>query len=148
MSAGARRVAMFIALLAAAGIVDSAVSLKNHYAKDKSAFCDINETLNCDIVNRSQFSVFLGVPVAAIGLLGYSALLLLATWRREHPQTPLLLLVGATAGLGFALYLTYIEKYILGVYCILCLFSLALIVAITVLASTLFVWSRQNEISD
>ena len=140
-----RRLLMMIAVLAVVGMVDSAIALKAHYAHDKSSFCDINETLNCDIVNRSQFAVFMGIPVALIGLAGYGALLGLATLRRDHEQTPLWLLVGATTGLGFALYLTYIEKYILGVYCILCLFSLAVIALITVLSSTVFVQSRRYE---
>jgi uncharacterized membrane protein len=138
-----RRLLLIIAVLAAAGMADSAVALKRHYAHDKSSFCDINEVLNCDIVNRSQYAVFLGVPVALIGLLGYGVLLALATWKRGSEQMPLWLLVGATAGLGFALYLTYIEKYVLGVYCILCLFSLAVIALITVLSSTVFVQSRK-----
>jgi uncharacterized membrane protein len=39
------------------------------------------------------------------------------------------------AGLAFALYLTYVEGYVLETWCILCLSSLALIATITVLAS-------------
>jgi uncharacterized membrane protein len=46
-----------------------------------------------------------------------------------------MLLVGSTAGLGFALYLTYIEKFVLATWCILCLSSLTLIVLITALSS-------------
>jgi uncharacterized membrane protein len=44
------------------------------------------------------------------------------------------LLVAAVGGLGFALYLTYIEGYVLGTWCILCLSSLAMIAGIAVLA--------------
>jgi len=47
----------------------------------------------------------------------------------------LILAAGALGGLGFALYLTYIEGFILHTWCILCLSSLALISAITVLAA-------------
>jgi uncharacterized membrane protein len=50
-------------------------------------------------------------------------------------QTPLRLLVAALAGLGFALYLTYVEGYVLETWCILCLSSLALIATITALAA-------------
>jgi len=42
--------------------------------------------------------------------------------------------VAAVGGLGFALYLTYIEGYVLGAWCILCLSSLAMIAGIAVLA--------------
>jgi len=76
----------------------------------------------------------LGIPEALIGILGYGLLIGLATFYRTHVETPLLLLIASTAGLGFALYLTYIEKFVLATWCILCLSSLTLIFLITVLA--------------
>jgi uncharacterized membrane protein len=45
-----------------------------------------------------------------------------------------LLLAGSLAGLGFALYLTYIEAFTLAVWCVLCLSSLVVISLITGLA--------------
>ena len=51
-----------------------------------------------------------------------------------RPVPPNRLLVAAIAGLGFALYLTYIEAYELMTWCILCLISLALISLISILA--------------
>jgi uncharacterized membrane protein len=64
-------------------------------------------------------------------------LFVLATFFRSRAETPLRLLLAALAGLGFALYLTYIEGYVLDTWCILCLSSLALIAMITVLAGVL-----------
>jgi len=128
---------MLIAVLALAGMLVSAVSLERHYAKSASAFCDFGERFNCDIVNRSQYSTVMGIPVAGIGVAGYGALFALATMYRSRMQTPLRLLVAAVAGLGFALRLTYIEGYVLETWCILCLSSLALIALISVLASVL-----------
>jgi uncharacterized membrane protein len=124
-----------IAVLALAGVLVSGVSLQRHYAKSTSAFCDVAEKFNCDIVNRSEYSSLMGIPVAAIGIVGYGTLLALATVYRSRAETPLRLLAAALAGLGFALYLTYIEGYVLDTWCILCLSSLALIAAITVLAA-------------
>ena len=123
-----------IAVLALAGIAVSAVSLQRHYAKSASAFCDFGERFNCDIVNRSEYSSVMGIPVAGIGVAGYGVLLALATVYRSRMQTPLRMLVAALAGLAFALYLTYVEGYVLGTWCILCLSSLALIAMITALA--------------
>jgi uncharacterized membrane protein len=123
-----------IAILAVAGIVVSAVSLERHYAKSATAFCDLGERFNCDIVNRSEYSRVMGIPVAGIGIVGYGVLLGLATVWRSRGETPLRLLVAALAGLGFALYLTYVEGYVLETWCILCLSSLGLIAGITVLA--------------
>ena len=76
----------------------------------------------------------MGIPVAAIGILGYGVLFALATVYRSRAETPLRLLAAAVAGLGFALYLTYVEGYVLDTWCILCLSSLALIATVAVLA--------------
>jgi uncharacterized membrane protein len=126
-----------IAVLALAGMVVSAISLQRHYAKSATAFCDFGERFNCDIVNRSEYSRVMGIPVAGIGVAGYGVLFVLATFFRSRAETPLRLLLAALAGLGFALYLTYIEGYVLDTWCILCLSSLALIAMITVLAGVL-----------
>ena len=123
-----------IAVLAVAGVVVSAVSLQRHYAKSATAFCDVGERFNCDIVNRSEYSTVMGIPVAGIGIAGYGVLLALVTIYRSRAETPTRLLAAAVAGLAFALYLTYVEGYVLETWCILCLSSLGLIAAIAVLA--------------
>ncbi len=69
---------------------------------------------NCDIVNRSEYSTVMGIPVAGIGIAGYGVLLALATIYRSRAETPTRLLAAALAGLAFALYLTYVEGYVLG----------------------------------
>jgi uncharacterized membrane protein len=124
-----------IAFLALVGVGLSAVSLQRHYAKSASKFCDFSEKFNCDIVNRSEYSSVMGIPVAGIGIAGYGVLLALATLYRARPETPLRLLVAALAGLAFALYLTYVEGFVLGTWCILCLSSLGVIAGITALAA-------------
>jgi uncharacterized membrane protein len=130
----ARRILLTISLLAAAGMAVSSLSLYHHYGTSTSSYCDFGASFNCDMVNRSIYSVVLGVPVALIGLLGYAALLVFSTLYRRSAQTPALLLLGSLAGLGFALYLTYVENFILAVWCVLCLSSLGLILAIAVLS--------------
>jgi vitamin-K-epoxide reductase (warfarin-sensitive) len=147
MTTGPRRVFLIIALLACAGVVDSAVALRNHYAKSKTAYCDFGENFDCDVVNRSAYSVMMGVPVALIGVLGYAALLALATLYREKAETPVILMIAAVAGLGFAIYLTYIEAHVLATWCVLCLGSLVLISAIAVLASWLLAGSFRQGTS-
>ena len=132
------------AILAVCGIAISSVSLQNHYATSKTAYCDIGEAFNCDIVNRSEYSSVFGVPVALIGMLGYAALAGLATVYRERRETPAILFGAAAAGLAFALYLTYIEARVLGVWCILCLSSLALITMTTMLAALIW-WKRERR---
>ncbi len=76
------------------------MSLQHHYATSKTPYCDIGETFNCDIVNRSEYSAILGIPVALIGMIGYAALAGLATVYRERRETPAMLFAGAAAGLA------------------------------------------------
>jgi vitamin-K-epoxide reductase (warfarin-sensitive) len=123
-----------IAVIAMAGIVVSSTSLYHHFSTSKTSFCNLGETFNCDIVNRSPYSTVFGVPVALIGILGYLLILALATIYRGKAETPVILLVSSTAGLGFALYLTFIEKFVLAAWCILCLTSLGLIFSTVVLS--------------
>ena len=139
MTAAARRVFVAVALLAGAGMVVSSVSLYHHYGTSQTTYCDFGTAFNCDIVNRSTYSTVLGIPDALIGIFGYAALLVLATLYRAKAETPAILLAGSTAGLGFALYLTYIEAYVLATWCILCLSSLAVISLITLLSTFLAV---------
>jgi uncharacterized membrane protein len=143
MSGWTRRLMSVVAILALGGIIVSSVSLQHHYATSKTPYCDIGEAFNCDIVNRSEYSSVFGIPVALIGMLGYAALAGLATVYRERRETPAMLFGGATAGLAFALYLTYIEARVLGVFCILCLSSLALIAAATIVAAVVWRGSTQ-----
>lgn len=137
MNSAVRRLLLIIAVFAIAGVAVSSVSLAHHYGTSKSSFCDFSETVNCDIVNRSEYSTLLGIPVALIGILGYLVLFVMATFYRERGETPKLLLGLAIAGLGFALYLTYIEGFVLSTWCILCLSSLAIIFLIAVISALL-----------
>ena len=135
LSRGSRIFFVLIAVLALAGMTVSAVSLQRHYAKSTTAFCDFSQRFSCDIVNRSEYSSIMGIPVAGIGVAGYAALLALSTFYRARIETPLRLLAAAIAGLVFALYLTYVEAYVLETWCILCLISLSVISLISLLAA-------------
>src|SRR5215472_6685260 len=126
-----------IVLISVAGVIVSSVSLYHHFGTSKTSFCTFGESLNCDLVNRSSYSTVLGVPVALIGILGYLLIVALATVYREKAETPALLLIASGGGLAFALYLTYIEKFVLQVWCVLCLGSLALIFSAAVLSAML-----------
>jgi vitamin-K-epoxide reductase (warfarin-sensitive) len=132
-----RSLLVAIAILSLAGMMVSSISLQRHYAKSATSYCEFGEKFNCDIVNRSEYSSLAGIPVSLIGVAGYGLLLTLSTLGRSRPETATRLLTAAAAGLVFALYLTYIEAYVLTTWCILCLTSLALIASITALAGVL-----------
>lgn len=144
MTPAARRIFLLIAVLSLVGIVVSSVSLQHHYGTSQTNYCDFGTSFNCDIVNRSVYSTVVGIPDALIGILGYGLLFALASFYRTKAEARLMLLVASTAGLGFALYLTYIEKFMLATWCILCLSSLTLIFLITVLASLLVAGSKRR----
>jgi uncharacterized membrane protein len=120
-----------ITLLALAGVAVSALALHVHYSTDTQP-CSINEKWDCGVVNHSPFAEIMHVPVAAIGIAGYLALAGLALARRR------ILLTGAAfLGLGFALWLTFIEEYVLQVWCLYCVIQQVIIVLITLLSLSL-----------
>ena len=139
MSAVDRRLFLFIAILSIIGIAVSSVSLQHHYAKSKTSYCDFGESFNCDLVNRSQYSSIAGIPVAGVGIVGYAVLLAFATLFRDKAETPAILLIASLGGLAFALYLTYVEGFILQAWCILCLTSLTMISSITLLSAAVLI---------
>jgi len=144
MSPTTRRLFLVIAIVSCVGIAVSSISLDHHFRKTKTSYCDFGQSFNCDIVNRSEYSTVAGVPVALIGILGYIALLAFATFYRQKAETPGILLAGSLGGLAFALYLTYVEKFILGAWCILCLTSLTAILTIAILSFILFLDSLKR----
>jgi vitamin-K-epoxide reductase (warfarin-sensitive) len=146
MTSRATIIFTLIAVCAAVGMAVSAIALYHHYGSSKSSYCDFGEKLNCDIVNRSVYSTVFGMPDALIGIVGYAGLLGLATLYRTRTRTPILLLIASLAGLGFALYLTYIEAFVLATWCILCLSSLAMILVIAALSSYLVASSKTSRL--
>jgi uncharacterized membrane protein len=117
-----------IAFLALAGVVVSTLALRVHYSNDAEP-CSINEKWDCGIVNHSPFAEVAHIPVAAIGIAGYRALAGLALVRQRA-----IALSAALVGLGFALYLTHIERDVLMVYCLYCVISLGIIALVTLLS--------------
>jgi vitamin-K-epoxide reductase (warfarin-sensitive) len=117
-----------IVLLALAGVVVSILALRVHYSTATEP-CSINEKWDCGIVNHSRFAEIYHIPVASLGIAGYLVLAALALARRR-----VLVIGAAIIGLGFALYLTHIEKNVLMVWCLYCVISQGIIALTTVLA--------------
>jgi vitamin-K-epoxide reductase (warfarin-sensitive) len=116
-----------LVVLAVAGIVVSALALREHYRTDASP-CSINERWDCGIVNHSPYAMLYGIPVAVVGMAGYLLLALLAFRKAYHWMLPLVMFA-----LAFAIHLADIEAYVLGVWCIYCAISLGIISLLTVL---------------
>src|SRR5438270_4650155 len=120
-----RRVIMVLAIL---GMWVSWRALAIHYSTG-TAPCSINDVWDCGIVNHSRYSVFMGVPVALIGIIGYAFLGVTAMLKKTR-----VVAVASVLGLAFASYLAYVEARVLGVWCQYCVGSLIIISLITVLA--------------
>jgi len=127
-----------IVILALAGVVVSTVVLKEHYTNETSV-CDINAKWDCGIVNHTPYSLFHGIPVAMIGIVGYALIGMLAG------RFPVLTAVAALGGLGFALRLTYFEWKVIGVWCIYCVSSQAIIACVFFLSSFAAVISHRQR---
>jgi uncharacterized membrane protein len=117
-----------MAILAIVGVVVSVLALRVHYSTETQP-CSINEKWDCGIVNHSPFAEIAHIPVAVFGIAGYLALagLALARWR-------VLLSAAAVIGMEFALWLTFIEEYVLQVWCLYCVISQVIIALITLLS--------------
>jgi vitamin-K-epoxide reductase (warfarin-sensitive) len=128
-----------IVAVALLGVLTATAALREHYNTGVSP-CSINDKWDCGIVNHSPYAVFGGVPVALIGICGYSLLGGLA-WKKAW----LALFPTAAAGLVFSLYLTRIEANILQVWCLYCVISQTVIFLITVLALVALLLGRKKR---
>ena len=128
-----------IAVLALAGAVVSFLALQVHYSTTTSP-CSINEKWDCGIVNHSSYSMIEGIPVALIGILGYLAILWLGLARQKAA-----VLIASLVGLGFALYLTHIERDVLLTYCLYCVISQGIILLIPLVDIVWFIVDASKE---
>jgi uncharacterized membrane protein len=83
---------------------------------------------DCATVQSSSYARIGGVPVSAIGVGGYTALFVLSMLglqprHRESKTIGALLLAGASFGVAFSAYLTYIEAMVIRAWCQYCVAS-------------------------
>jgi vitamin-K-epoxide reductase (warfarin-sensitive) len=109
-------------ILAILGIVVSSLALREHYREYGDSPCSINERWDCGVVNHSRFAMLGPIPVAAVGIIGYALMAVLALMRSYR-----LLIIPTFAGLAFSLYLANIEAHVLQVWCVYCVASLVII---------------------
>jgi uncharacterized membrane protein len=91
----------------------------------------------CATVQNSVYGKILGVPVSVPGLALYLALTAGAlAWLRglggRRDEISLLASAGASFGLLFSGYLTYVEAFVLDAWCIYCIVSASLLTLLTV----------------
>lgn len=132
--------------LAMFGVVLSTYSLAHKTGFTSGAICNLSDTFSCDIVNQGPYAEMYGIPVAAIGVVGYALLSIGAWMKMKNPQDKglsLFILFASYGGLAFALYLTSLEAFVLYAWCIICLLSQATIAALAVLSSLVILSERR-----
>jgi uncharacterized membrane protein len=123
---------MIVAALALAGIFISLYLTLYKLGMIGELSCTIG---SCETVNTSKWSRFLGLPVAAWGLLFYADVFLLSilgTLRRfeDLPVISIMLVAQAAIGVLFSAWLTYLELGVIHAICIWCVTSAVIVTLI------------------
>jgi protein-disulfide isomerase/uncharacterized membrane protein len=118
-------------LLALGGLADSIYLAISHYRVytdiGYSSFCAISQSINCDTVSQSPYSILFNVPVPVWGVWGYLVfvLILAKAWSERKKDKDGWALLQSIA-LGFTLYsviLAFLSTYFIHSYCIMCILS-------------------------
>ena len=132
-------------ILALLGLAASVAALYVHYRlltePNYSSFCDVNETVCCQQVFKSQYGSVFGVPVAAGGAIWSALVLMLSAWGMRAPRSEeasraagyVFLL--STVGLAAVFYFAYASFFVLRQACPLCLTMYVSVVGIFLLSA-------------
>lgn len=130
------RLRMAIAVLALVGLLVAGYLSLHRMGLIGSLQCSLG---GCEIVQSSRYAVFLGVPVAYMGLVAYVGLLAVALVgvqpaNAASPRISTALLVGSGVGVAFSAYLTYLEAAVIHAWCQWCIISAVIVTIIFLLA--------------
>lgn len=138
-------------VLAVAGMVVTTYLIYQHYKLASDSFCNVNNYVSCDIVNKSRYAEIAGMPVSIMGFAAYvvfvalAIVLIVKRKKAEGTAAPRRLqqLVGAGmlfafASVAFSLYLTYIELFVLDAICIFCVTQQIIIISIFITLYTIW----------
>jgi uncharacterized membrane protein len=111
-------------VLAIAGLGVSTYLTIEHFTGNTTLACSANSVVNCGAVTTSPESMVFGVlPVAVLGLAFYVFMVAATTpwaWQSKRREIALLRLASVIVGVGFILYLIYVELYQVGFICLWC----------------------------
>ncbi len=97
----------------------------------------------CDIVRLSPYSSFFGISIPLLGIIFYLTMAVLSVMRTQALSAKIhtLQLLIAVFGVGFGVYLTYLEIFVIKAICFWCVLSF--IISIGVLLSVII--TRKNN---
>lgn len=120
-------------------------------ATNTATVCPAIGAFNCDLVQKSAYSMVGPIPVVWLGVGGYLTILVLLLLETRIPFLELrgkMIVFGLTLfGLLFSAYLTYREAYTLQAWCIWCVGS-AITMTLLFIVSLVRVWKSTTEIID
>ena len=116
---------MAVATLALVGVLISVYMTAYKYGLIGTIACG---TGGCQTVQNSPWSIFMGIPVPLIGLVGYgllfaTALIGLQPRFEGDRRIAIVLVLGAVIGAVFSAYLTYLEASVIHAWCRWCVVS-------------------------
>jgi uncharacterized membrane protein len=139
-----RKTFLLMFLLAIFGFADSFYLTLEHFLK-RSVIC-LNGS-GCDLVLQSSYSVVLGIPISAVGLVYYLSVAVLSFWAYKKNSELQRYFVARLPLVGFlaSAWFVYLQAFVLRAYCTWCLFSALLSTIIFILG--LRVWLHKPESS-
>jgi len=108
--------------LSVAGVILS-FWLLNEEAVIGSEFCEIGGAVSCSKVIMSEYSHFLGLPIALYGLLWFIIASIISVSAIKYEKTRRVLFYWGIIGLIGIFALNYVEFMLIGAFCILCGFA-------------------------
>lgn len=125
-------------LLALGGLVISSIQTSHHLRNiatnfETKSFCSVNETINCDLVDASQYSKVMGLPISGLSLLFYASLIVVLLRSLKTPSSlhfaHAMVLVGFIVSMGMA----YVSFFLIKLLCLLCIALYAIIILLLLL---------------
>lgn len=112
-----------IILLAFLGFADSTFLLAKRLSGGPIP-CVLGFT-GCDEVSKSPYSVLFGIPLSAYGMAFYLAIGVLGILYLDTRKIIVakLLVLGAVLGFFLSLYFIYVQKFLIGTFCVYCIAS-------------------------
>lgn len=110
-------------LLALLGLAAAGYLTYEHFTDSKSLLCSDSGTVDCLKVTTSEWSSFLGMPVAVLGLVFFAVLTVLClppVWRRTPRAVDHVRLLAVLGGTVMAGYLVWAELFKIHAICLWC----------------------------
>lgn len=122
-----------IAIIIITGLCSSIYLLISHYRIftdiNYRSFCAITQSINCDTVSQSSYSILFGAPVPLWGIIGYVFLLLILVFsldKRGRPQRFWSIIFFCALGYSLiSIYFGYISIFYIRSFCLVCILTYA-----------------------